>query len=103
MKPIEAFEYGVRQFCKEAGYTDEQAEAMIACTLEGVEKDALTAAKGLSKKQRSSVARKARKGGDIGKPGKGFKKVEQKARASGARDPEAVAAAAMWKNVKRKG
>lgn len=52
---------------------------------------------GLSKKQRSSIAKRARKGEDIGKKGKGFKKVEAAARKGGARDPKAVAAAAMWK------
>jgi len=56
---------------------------------------------GLTKKKKSEIVKKAKKGGDIGKKGKGFKKVVAKAKESGARDPEAVAAAAMWKNVKR--
>ncbi len=56
---------------------------------------------GLSKEQKSSIAKKARKGGDIGKKGKGFEKVVASAKKSGADDPEAVAAAAMWKNAKR--
>ena len=56
---------------------------------------------GLTKKQKSAVARKASKGGDIGRKGKGFRDVEANAKAWGADDPKAVAAAAMWKNIKR--
>lgn len=56
---------------------------------------------GLSKEKKSEVVKKAKKGGDIGKKGKGFEKVVSKAKESGAKDPEAVAAAAMWKNIKR--
>lgn len=58
---------------------------------------------GLSKEKKSSVVKAAKAGKDIGKPGKGFKDVEKKAKESGAKDPKAVAAAAMWKNVKREG
>ncbi len=56
---------------------------------------------GLSKKKKSEIVKKAKKGEDIGKRGKGFDKVVTAAKKSGAKDPEAVAAAAMWKNVKR--
>ena len=56
---------------------------------------------GLSKKKKSAVSKKAHKGGDIGHKGKGFKDVVSKAKEWGAKDPEAVAAAAMWKNIKR--
>ena len=52
---------------------------------------------GLSNKEKSSVVKKAKAGKDIGKPGKGFAKVEKAAKAGGAKDPKAVAAAAMWK------
>ena len=55
---------------------------------------------GLSKAKKSAVVKKAQAGGDIGKPGKGFAKVEKAAKAGGAKDPKAVAAAAMWKNIK---
>ena len=55
---------------------------------------------GLSKEKKSEVVKKAKKGEDIGKPGKGFAKVEKAAKKSGAKDPKAVAAAAMWKNIK---
>lgn len=56
---------------------------------------------GLSKEKKSEVVKKAKKGGDIGKKGKSFKDIEKKAKESGADDPKAVAAAAMWKNIKR--
>lgn len=56
---------------------------------------------GLSKAKKSATVKKAKAGGDIGKPGKGFEKVEKAAAKSGAKDPKAVAAAAMWKNIKR--
>lgn len=52
---------------------------------------------GMSKKEKSAVVKKARAGKDIGKAGKGFAKVEKAAKKGGARDPKAVAAAAMWK------
>jgi hypothetical protein len=56
---------------------------------------------GLSKKKKGAVVKAAKAGKDIGKPGKGFKEVEAKAKKGGAKDPAAVAAAAMWKNIKR--
>lgn len=55
---------------------------------------------GLTKKEKSAVVKKARAGKNIGKGG--FEKIVKKAKESGADDPEAVAAAAMWKNIKRK-
>lgn len=54
---------------------------------------------GLSKKKKSAIVKKAKKGGDIGKKGKNFKEVEANAKKSGAKDPKAVAAAAMWKKA----
>lgn len=72
-------------------------------------KDSLTEVKdkkpssGLSKKEKSDVVKKAKKGEDFGKKGKGFKDVVAKAKKSGAKDPEAVAGAAFWKNIKREG
>lgn len=56
---------------------------------------------GLSKKKRSAVVKAAKAGKDIGKKGKGFKGIEAKAKKTGAKDPKAVAAAAMWKNIPR--
>ena len=57
---------------------------------------------GMSKGEKSSLVKKAKAGGDIGKPGKGFAKVEKQAAKYGARDPKAVAAAAMWKQAAKK-
>ena len=57
---------------------------------------------GMTKKEKSAVVKKAKAGEDIGKPGKGFAKVEKAAKAGGAKDPKAVAAAAMWKSAKKK-
>jgi phenylalanyl-tRNA synthetase alpha subunit len=56
---------------------------------------------GLSKKKKSEIVKKAKKGEDIGKRGKEFEKIEKKAKESGADNPKAVAAAQMWKNVKK--
>jgi len=58
---------------------------------------------GLSKEKKSDVVKKAKKGEDIGKKGKGFEKVADKAaKEYGSKEAgEKVAAAAMWKNMKR--
>jgi len=55
---------------------------------------------GMTKRQKSSLVRKAREGKDIGKPGKNFKAVAAKAakRYGSAEAGRRVAAAAMWKN-----
>lgn len=53
---------------------------------------------GMTKKEKSSTVKAAKAGKDIGKPGKNFGKVAAAAKKGGAKDPEAVAAAAMWKN-----
>jgi hypothetical protein len=57
---------------------------------------------GLSKKQKSAVAKKARAGKDVGKKGKGFEKVASKAakKYGSAEKGRKVAAAAMWRGVK---
>ena len=57
---------------------------------------------GMSKSEKLAVVKKAKAGGDIGKPGPGFAKVEKQAAKYGARDPKAVAAAAMWKQQAKK-
>ena len=56
----------------------------------------------LTKKEKSAVVKKAKAGKDIGKPGKGFEKVANKAtKKYGSKEKgEKVAAAAMWKNIK---
>ena len=57
---------------------------------------------GMTKKEKSAVVKKAKAGEDIGKKGKGFEKVEKAAKKGGAKDPKAVAAAAMWKGEAKK-
>lgn len=64
-------------------------------------KEADKPSEGLTKKEKSSVVKKAIAGKDIGKKGKGFEAVVKSAKKSGADNPEAVAASAMWKNIKR--
>ncbi len=54
---------------------------------------------GLSKAKKSAVVKKAKAGGDIGKPGKNFDKVAKAA--GGGKKGEKIAAAAMWKNIKK--
>lgn len=54
---------------------------------------------GLSKKTKSNIAKKARAGKDIGKKGKSFDEVA--AAAGGGEKGKRIAAAAMWKNIKR--
>ena len=54
---------------------------------------------GLSKEKKSEIAKKATAGKDIGKKGKSFDKVAKAA--GGGEKGKKIAAAAMWKNVKR--
>jgi hypothetical protein len=77
-------------------FVDEELEEAI---LEAEKLDELTpAAKKLTKKERSDIA-KAGKKGDIGAPGKAFADIEAKAKKSGAKDPSAVAGAALQKTM----
>ena len=55
---------------------------------------------GMTKKEKSAVATKARAGKDIGKKGKGFEKVA--AAAGGGEKGKKIAAAAMWKGQAKK-
>lgn len=59
---------------------------------------------GLTKKEKSTIAKKAKAGKDIGKKGKGFEKVEKAAEKKyGSKEAgEKVAAAAMWKSQAKK-
>ncbi len=57
---------------------------------------------GLSKKQKSAIVKKAKAGKDMGKKGKGFEKIVNAAKKSGAENPEAVAGAAFWKGQAKK-
>jgi len=56
---------------------------------------------GLSKKEKSELVKKAKKGEDVGKKGKKFKEVEKKAaKFYGSKEAgRRVAAAAMWKHA----
>jgi hypothetical protein len=54
---------------------------------------------GLSKKEKTEVVKKARAGKDIGKKGKGFAALAKKA--GGGEKGKKIAAAAMWKNIKK--
>lgn len=58
---------------------------------------------GLTGKQKSSTVKAAERGADLGKPGKNFSKVADKAaKEYGSKEAgERVAAAAMWKGRKR--
>jgi len=55
---------------------------------------------GMSKGEKSSLAKKAAAGKDIGKPGKSFDKIASKA--GGGEKGKKIAAAAMWKNAAKK-
>jgi len=55
---------------------------------------------GMTKKEKSTVIKKARAGKDIGKKGKGFEKVA--AAAGGGKKGQAIAAAQMWKSQAKK-
>ena len=56
---------------------------------------------GLSKKTRSNTVKRAVAGKDIGKKGKTFAKIAEKA--GGGEKGRKIAAAVMWKNLRRKG
>ena len=79
------------KMCKECEMT------MRECTCKPVKESAKPSA-GLSKAKKSAVVKKAKAGGDIGKPGKGFAGLAKKA--GGGEKGEKIAAAAMWKNIK---
>lgn len=91
-------------------YEDHEEEEYSGDTYDdGLDETSLTEAKkkpsaGLTKKQKSAVAKKARAGKDVGKKGKGFEKIAKKAAKEYGSEERGrkVAAAAMWKNVKRK-
>ena len=104
-KPITADQGEFIQKCKDAGGMMAGHECQDPNTgkpinLEEEKKKKPSA--GLSKKKKSDVAKKARKGKDIGKKGKNFDKVADKAaKKYGSTAGKKIAAAAMWKNMKR--
>ena len=82
------------------GYADtEEAALAIMANMSEEWKQDIVEAKYGTKAGRKALAKKIRKGEEIGKsgPGTGFKAVEKAAKEGGARDPKAVAAATMWK------
>lgn len=62
--------------------------------------EAKKASEGMTKKEKSAVVKKAKSGGDIGKPGKNFDKVAKAA--GGGEKGKKIAAAAMWKQQAKK-
>lgn len=81
---------------------DEEEPTSLTTMMETILKEKKKPSAGLSKSQKSTIVKKAQKGGDIGKKGKGFADVEKAAKAGGAKDPKAVAAAAMWKGAAKR-
>lgn len=83
------------------GYADtnEAALVIMANMSEEWRQEILVEAKYGTEEGRKKLAKKIRKGEEVGKsgPGTGFEAVKKAAAKGGARDPEAVAAAAMWK------
>jgi hypothetical protein len=83
------------------GYGDREAALKAAGVKDdrGPANESAKPSAGLSAAKKSATAKKAAAGGDIGKPGKSFDKVAKSA--GGGEKGEKIAAAAMWKNIKR--
>lgn len=87
--------------------TEEGKKGKCCCDTEGEDQCPVHAkmdegkpSAGMTKKEKSSVAKKAVAGKDIGKPGKSFDKVA--AKAGGGEKGKKIAAAAMWKAQAKK-
>ena len=80
----------LHEFIGEVGYDYEMEDKVF---------EAKKPSTGLSKEKKSAVVKKAQAGKDIGKKGKGFEKIAQAA--GGGEKGQKIAAAAMWKNIKR--
>jgi len=96
---VDLFDYLLEYLVAE-GYADTNKAALaIMANMSEEWKQDIVEAKYGTKAGRKALAKKIRKGEEIGKsgPGTGFKAVEKAAKEGGARDPQAVAAAAMWK------
>ena len=91
----------IKGYLLDEGYADTEEAAIVIMANMGEEwrQEILDEAKYGTKTGRKALAKKIRKGEEIGKsgPGTGFKAVEKAAKEGGAEDPEAVAAAQMWK------
>jgi hypothetical protein len=84
----------------EEGYAETEKAALTIMANMGEEwRESIVEAKYGTKAGRKALAKKIRKGENIGKkgPGTGFKAVEKAAKEGGAKDPAGVAAAQMWK------
>jgi hypothetical protein len=86
-------------------YVEEYHEHNESDESEEEETESKKPSEGLSKEKKSEVVKKAKHGEDIGKKGKGFEKLADKAaKEYGSKEKgEKVAAAAMWKNIQREG
>ena len=82
----------------ESGKDEYLGSKIAAAKKAGKLKESEKPSAGLSKEKKSATVKKAKAGGDIGKPGKGFDKLAKKA--GGGEKGEKIAAAAMWKNIK---
>jgi hypothetical protein len=84
----------IQEFIGEVGYDYEMEDSIY---------ETKKPSAGLSKAKKSALVKKAKAGKDIGKKGPGFAKVEKAAEKKyGSKEAgQKVAAAAMWKNVKR--
>ena len=80
----------LHEFIGEVGYDYEMEDNVY---------EAKKPSTGLSTEKKSAVVKKAQAGKDIGQKGKGFEKVAQAA--GGGEKGQKIAAAAMWKNIKR--
>ena len=80
---------------------DHCGKEMSQCSCDEKHLEETKPSAGLSKEKKSEVVKKAKKGGDIGKKGKGFEKLANKAaKEYGSKEAgKKVAAAAMWKNI----
>lgn len=86
------------------GKIESEKDEVIGSRRKAAGLDEAAPSAGMTKKEKSEVVKKAKKGEDIGKPGKGFKALAAKAtKEYGSKEKGgAVAAAAMWKNAKKK-
>jgi hypothetical protein len=81
---------------KRGSYGD-RAAMLKSAENDGRLKEASKPSAGMSKDAKSALVKKAKSGGDIGKPGKSFDKVAKAA--GGGEKGKKIAAAAMWKNA----
>ena len=94
-------ELEILEYLMNEGYaSDDQSALVILENMSDEWRESIVEAKYGTPSGRKELAKKIRKGKEIGKsgPGTGFKEVEKQAKKYGARDPKAVAAAAMWKH-----